>query len=167
MSDAWLTEQSQGGLEDPEGRPDVVAIWSQDTVLAPEVSAEQLVSTIEEVETHENDPTSEPRRDPWTTFHEEFSELGDQLKDTYRKAASDDGPSEEDIKDAFGTLASAWNQVAGSVSAALQDPEVRQRLKDAGSAFATAVGNTIAELGSELRENEMWTPTKPDNTEEE
>ncbi|HEU4318723.1 MAG TPA: hypothetical protein VFS66_01435 [Acidimicrobiia bacterium] len=119
------------------------------------------------METHENDPTSEPRRDPWTTFHEEFSELGDQLKDTYRKAASDEGPSEEEIKDAFGTLASAWNQVAGSVSAALQDPEVRQRLKDAGSAFATAVGNTIAELGSELRENEMWKPTKPDSSEEE
>lgn len=101
------------------------------------------------------------------TFHEEFNELGDQLKDTYRQAASDTGPSEDEIKDAFGTLASAWNQVAGSVSAALQDPEVRQRLKDAGSAFATAVGNTFSELGTELRENDRWRPTSPVESEEE
>lgn len=93
--------------------------------------------------------------------------MGDQLKDTYRKAASDDGPSEDEIKDAFGTIASAWNQVAGSVSAALQDPEVRERLKDAGTAFAAAVGNTIAELGTELRDNDMWQPTAPDTSEEE
>ena len=131
------------------------------------MGTEQLVGTIEKVETHDKDPTSEPGRDPWTTFHDEFSELGDQLKDTYRKAASEDGPSEAEIKDAFGTLASAWNQVAGSVSAALQDPEVRQRLKDAGSAFATAVGNTIAELGTELRENEMWKATRPGSSDEE
>jgi hypothetical protein len=120
------------------------------------------------VETHENDPTSESPRDPWTTFHEEFSGLGDQLKDTYKRAASENGPSEQDIKDAFGTLASAWNQVAGSVSAALQDPEVRQRLKDAGSAFATAVGNTISELGTELRDTDRWrhAQTQPIDEEE-
>lgn len=119
------------------------------------------------METHENDPTSDSPRDPWTTFHEEFSELGDQLKDTYRRASTENGPSEEEIKDAFGTLANAWNQVAGSVSAALQDPEVRQRLKDAGSAFAAAVGNTISELGTELRESEHWRPSKPSASDEE
>lgn len=121
--------------------------------------AEEFVGTIEQVETHENDPTSEPQQDPWTTFHDEFSELGDQLKDTYRKVSSDGGPTEEDIKDAFGTLAGAWNQVAGSVSTALQDAEVRQKLKDAGSAFATAIGRTISELGDELRDHDIWQPT--------
>jgi hypothetical protein len=105
------------------------------------------------VETHEQDPTSDGRTDPWTTFHEEFSELGEKLKDTYRKVATGEGPSEEEIQQAFGTLASAWGQVAGSVSSALQDPEVRQRLKDAGTAFAAAVGRTITELGSELRDH--------------
>lgn len=119
------------------------------------------------METHDNDPTSDSPRDPWTTFHDEFSGLGDQLKDTYRRSASENGPSEEEIKDAFGTLASAWNQVAGSVSAALQDPEVRQRLKDAGSAFAAAVGNTISELGTELRESEHWRPSEPTPADEE
>lgn len=94
-------------------------------------------------------------------------ELGDQLKGTYRKVADDDGPSEDEIRDAFGTLAGAWSQVAGSVSEALQDPEVKQRLKDAGSAFAAAVGRTITDLGTELRDPENWSPTSPDLSEEE
>ncbi|MFZ0014280.1 MAG: hypothetical protein WAL25_09220 [Acidimicrobiia bacterium] len=119
------------------------------------------------METHENDPTSESPEDPWTKFQDEFNELGNQLKDTYRKASSDDGPSEEEIKSAFGTLAGAWNQVAGSVSSALQDPEVRQRLKDAGSAFATAVGRTMSELGGELRDSTEWVATRPRDVSEE
>lgn len=119
------------------------------------------------METHEQDPTSDSPEDPWTTFHGEFTELGDQLKDTYRKVSSDGGPSEDEIKDAFGTLAGAWNQVAGSVSSALQDPEVRQKLKDAGGAFATAIGRTISELGDELRDDETWQPTSPPSDEEE
>jgi len=119
------------------------------------------------VETHDHDPTSDEAADPWTTFHNEFHELGDRLKDTYRKVASDGGPSEDEIKDAFGTLANAWTQVAESVSAALQDPELRHRLKDAGSALATAVGRTIADLSEELRDSGAWKPTAPTTDEEE
>jgi hypothetical protein len=167
MSHSGLAEQSQGRLENPERGPNVVAIWSNDSVLSPEVGAEQLVGTIEQVETHENDPTSEEPTDPWTRFQEEFHDLGYQLKDTYRKVASDHGPSEEEIKDAYVTLANAWGQVAGSVSSALQDPVVRQRLKDAGSAFATAVGRTISDLGDELRDSDTWKPTSPGRDEEE
>jgi len=118
------------------------------------VGAKQLVSTIQEVETHENDPTTERGDDPWNTFHDEFGGLGKRLKDTYRKAASANGPSEEEIKEAFGTLMGAWDQVAESVTTALKDPEVRERLKAAVSSFASAVGNTISELGDELREDE-------------
>lgn len=106
------------------------------------------------METHDQDPTTEEGRDPWTTFHQEFGGLGDRLRDTYRKVSNGDGPSEQEIKDAFGTLLGAWDQVAESVSAALQDPEVRQRLKTATASLATAVSATISELGSELREAE-------------
>lgn len=100
-------------------------------------------------------------------FQREFQGLGAQLKDTYRKVSSDGGPSEDEIKDALGTLANAWGQVAGSVSSALQDPDVRQRLKDAASAFGTAVGRTISDLGDELRDAERrkWSP--PEGDEEE
>lgn len=144
-----------------------MAIRSDDRVLSPEVGPKELVGTIEKVETHDNDPTTDGSDDPWTRFHDEWSDLGDRLKDTYRQASSDDGPSEEEIKDAFGTLVGAWSQVADSISNALGDPEVRQRLKDAGSAFATAVGRTMSDLGEELRDSEHWRPTRPDPFEEE
>ncbi|HEU4895268.1 MAG TPA: hypothetical protein VFT85_05485 [Acidimicrobiia bacterium] len=103
------------------------------------------------METHDQDPTTDEERDPWTAFHREFGGLGERLRDTYRKVSDGDGPSEQEIKDAFGTLLGAWDQVAESVSAALQDPEIRQRLKTATASLATAVGVTISELGSELR----------------
>lgn len=118
------------------------------------MGAKQFVGTIEEVETHDQNPTTNGERHPWSTFHDEFGDFGERLKETYRNVASEDGPSEEEIREAFGTLIGAWDQVAGSVSTALQDPEVRARLKAAASSFANAVGNTISELGDELLESD-------------
>lgn len=136
-----------------------MTIGRDDGVLAAVVSPEELIGTIEEVETHEKDPTTEGQTDPWNEFHDEFGGLGQRLRDTYRRVASEGGPSEDEIKDAFGTLIGAWDQVAESVTTALEDPEVRERLKAAASSFATAVGNTISELGSELKDSETWVPT--------
>jgi hypothetical protein len=113
------------------------------------------------VKTHDHDPTADEPLDPWSTFHEEFGGLGDRLKDTYKRVAAEGGPSEEEIKDAFGTLLGAWDRVAESMSTALQDPEVREKLKDAASCFAAAVGNTISELGSELTDSNRWRPMTP------
>lgn len=121
-------------------------------VAPPIVGAKQLVGTIEEVETHETDPTTEEPVDPWRDLHDEFGSLGQRLKDTYRKVAAEEGPTEDEIKDAFGTLLDAWGQVATSVSTALQDPDVRNKLKDTASSFASALGATISDLGSELRD---------------
>jgi hypothetical protein len=115
------------------------------------VGTKQLIGTIKEVETHDQDPTTRDGTDPWHTVQDEFGDLGQRLKETYRRVASDGGPSEEEIKQAFGTLVGAWDQVAESVSSALQDPEVRQHLKAAATSLATALGDTISELGNELR----------------
>ena len=128
---------------------------------------EELIGTIEEVEPHPDDPTTDGTTDPWNEFHADFGGLGRRLKDTYRKVAAESGPSEDEIKDAFETLIGAWDQVAESVTMALQDPEVRDRLKSAASSFATAVGKTISELGSELKDAETWAATSPDTDEEE
>ncbi|MEA1903081.1 MAG: hypothetical protein U9N56_06105 [Actinomycetota bacterium] len=103
------------------------------------------------METHETDPTTNRQPDPWDTVTSEFGGLGQRLKDTYRQVADDHGPTEEEIKGAFSTLAGAWDQVAESVTTALQDPQVREQLKDAASSLATALGATISELGSELK----------------
>jgi hypothetical protein len=163
MGHARLPEQGQGRLEYAESGMYVMAIGSHDRVFAAVMRAKQLVSTIQEVETHENDPTTDEPRDPWNAFQEEFGGLGGRLKDTYRRVAEEGGPSEEEIKDAFGTLLGAWDQVVESVSTALQDPEVRQKLNAAASSFAAAVGTTISELGTELTDSDRWRPTSPED----
>lgn len=104
------------------------------------------------METHESDPTAETEADPWDTVSSEFSDLRARLTATYRQVADDRGPSEDNVKDAFSTLAEAWSQVATSVTSALKDPDVRDQLKKAASSFAAALGTTISDLGTELKE---------------
>ena len=103
------------------------------------------------METHDSDPTTETPNDPWDSATADFSGIGRRLKNTYRKVADDRGPSEEEIKQAFATLAGAWDQVAESVTTALKDPALREQLKEAAGSFAAAIGTTITDLGSELR----------------
>ena len=106
------------------------------------------------MEPHDSDPTGAGQPDdPWDSFTDEFRGLGDRLKQTYREVADDNGPTENEIKDAFATLVGAWDQVAESVTSALKDPDVRQQLKDAVGSFASAMGTTITDLGAELRKD--------------
>ncbi len=102
------------------------------------------------METHETDPKAESGADPWDRVSGEFGELRHRLKETYRKAADESGPSEDEVRDAFETLSGAWGRVASSVTAALKDPEVRDRLKQAASSFASAMGTTMKDLSAEL-----------------
>jgi hypothetical protein len=102
------------------------------------------------VETHQPDPTSNGEIDPWDAVSAEWSTLKTRLKETYRRIASEDAPTEDDIKDAFATLAGAWDQVAASFSSAMRDPDTRAQLKRAAGSFAAAVGATISGLGEEL-----------------
>ncbi len=82
-----------------------------------------------------------------------FGELGDRLKSTYRKVADDQGPSEDEIKGAFATLAGAWDQIAESVSDILRDQETRDGLKQAAGSLASALGSTLSDLSSEFGTN--------------
>jgi hypothetical protein len=127
------------------------------------VGTEQLIGTIEQVETHDPDPRDDGDIDPWTRFHDELGELSSRLRDSYRTVASPDAPSEQEIRDALGTLAGAFSQVADSVTTALRDPDVRDRLKEAAGALASAVGRTIADLGTELVDRDTWRPATPDD----
>lgn len=104
------------------------------------------------METHDSDPTTESPKDPWDEVSADFTGLGQQLKDTYRRVAKDRGPTDEEIKQAFATLAGAWDQVAESVTSALKDPDIREQIKESASSFATALGATLSEFGSELRD---------------
>lgn len=106
------------------------------------------------METHDHDPTAEHETppDPWDAVSDELGDLKDRLADAYRKVANDHGPTEDEIREAFATLAGAWDQVAESVTTALRDPGVRDKLKTAAATFASALGTTVTELGTELRE---------------
>ena len=116
------------------------------------MGAEQLVGTIEQVEPHPDDATTS--QDPWRRANEELSELGRKLRDLYRSVSDESGPDEEEIKDAFGVLAGAWNQVATTLGNAMRDPEVRGHVRAAIGSLAEAVGATLAGLASELSDEE-------------
>jgi hypothetical protein len=74
-----------------------------------------------------------------------------RLTEIYSEVAAEGSPSETEVKQALSTLASAWGQVADSVTSALGDPATRASLKRAASSLATALGATITDLGAELR----------------
>jgi hypothetical protein len=130
------------------------------------VGTKQLVGTIEQVETHQPDPTSAPDPDPWDTVSSEFASLGDRLKETYRRVAAEGGPSEEEIKGAFATLMGAWDQVAASFSNALNDPETKAHLKKAAGSFAAALGTTFTDLGDELEAEPTVSGSEPDQADQ-
>jgi hypothetical protein len=115
------------------------------------VGPEKLIGTIEEVDTHRPDATSNGEVDPWDAVSAEWTALKDRLRRTYQDLASDEGPSEEEIKGALSTLAGAWDQVAASFSAAMGDPETRAQLKKAAASLASALGATVSGLGEEIR----------------
>ena len=102
------------------------------------------------MEIHDTDPTTDPTDDPWDEVTNRFGELGDRLRSTYRKAADEQGPTEAEIKGAFSTLAGAWDQIAGSVSEILRDPETRDGIKRAAGSLASALGSTLSDLSSEF-----------------
>lgn len=93
---------------------------------------------------------------PWSELTDDLLGLTDKLRTTYRRAADQSGPSEDQVRDALRTLAGAWNQLAGSVGTAIQDPEVKRHLKKAASSLVNAVGASLSEL----------IPTSDDHTDE-
>jgi len=151
MCDTRLTEQGECRFHDPESRLEIGPIRADDRVPAPVVGAKQLVGTIEKVDTHQPNPTSNGETDPWDAASVAWSSLKDRLWSAYRQAATDAGPTEEEVRKALSTLAGAWDQVAASFSAALSDPDTRASLKRAAGSFAAALGTTVSGLGDELR----------------
>ena len=163
MGDSRLPQQGEGGLHDAECGLEILPVRADDGVLPAVVGPKQLVGTIEEVDTHRPDPTTDGEVDPWDAVTLEWTALKDRLRDTYRDLASDEGPSEEEIKAALATLAGAWDQVAASFSAAMGNPDTRAQLKKAAGSLATALGATVSGLGEEIRRPEESDGQPADN----
>lgn len=83
---------------------------------------------------------------PWAEVTDDLLDLTSRIRETYRSVADESGPSEDEVRDAFRTLAGAWNQMAESVGAAIQDEDVRSHLKKAGSSLLKAIEATVSEI---------------------
>jgi hypothetical protein len=92
---------------------------------------------------------------------ERWSSVGDKLKDRYNEMVGDQGPSEDQVKEALKTLGTAVQAVVESVGAAMRDPETRTQVKDAAAGFASAVGQTFSDLGEEIRKTPESAPETP------
>lgn len=90
---------------------------------------------------------------PWSELTDDIIGLAERVKATYRRVADETGPSEDEIRQAFSTLAGAWNQMAGSVGAAFQDEDVRHHLRKAGSSLLDAIGATLSEALPDRQED--------------
>ena len=104
------------------------------------------------------------RTDAWTDLSVRFTELGDALREQYRKVSDDAAPGEAEIKDALRTLGSAAEALLASVGSALRDPVVRRRLKETAAGFVSAIGTTFEELGQELERIPDTEPTADPDT---
>ncbi len=103
------------------------------------------------METHDDDPTADEASDPWQQASERFSSIGSKLRDRYAEIVGEDGPAEDDVRDAIKTIGTAAQSMIESIGVSMRDPDVREQLKDASSTFFTAIGQTLSELGDELR----------------
>lgn len=84
--------------------------------------------------------------EPWDELTDELLALTARLRSVYRQAAQDQGPTEEEVRQAIGTLAAASKQMAGSIGAALADPLARDHLKRAAGSLVDAAAAALGEL---------------------
>ncbi|MGH8923798.1 MAG: hypothetical protein ACREA0_07825 [bacterium] len=103
------------------------------------------------METHDNDPIDGDKGDPWEKLGEQFASLREKLKDTYRQQPDEDGPSDDEVREAFHTLGRAWDRLTEAVGTAVRDEGVRQQAKGAATGFFEAVGAAFSQFGRELR----------------
>ena len=112
------------------------------------------------MERHEHDDDRD-LDDPWYQAGERFSSIAAKLRDRYAEIVGEDGPDEDEVRDAMKTIGTAAQSLVESISASMRDPEVRDQMKDASSTFFSAIGQTLSELGEELREPDGRRPPEP------
>ena len=150
MGDLGLPQQSEGALDNTHRCADLSAIGRLPG-RSPEVRPVQLVGTIEEVDSHETDPKQDQTGDPWKHVGERWAGIRDELRSKYRDVAGEDGPSEDQVREALNTLGGAAQRLVESVGDAARDPEMRGKLKEVAASLVTALGRTFEDLGDELK----------------
>ena len=82
---------------------------------------------------------------------ERWAGIRDELRSKYRDVAGEDGPSEDQVREALNTLGGAAQRLVESVGDAARDPEMRGKLKEVAASLVTALGRTFEDLGDELK----------------
>jgi hypothetical protein len=116
------------------------------------MGTEQFIGSIEEVEhPHDEDHTESGAADPWDEFAARLGSIKESFRNAYEASSDGAGPSQEEIRSAFAVLGDMWSSVAGSVTSALRDEMTRQQLAETAGSLASAVGDTLSQLGTEIR----------------
>lgn len=86
----------------------------------------------------------------WGDAGEEFESLRDSFRRSYREGAAE-GPSRDDVVQAFRTLGGAMKQMVAGAEATLKDPEVKEQVQKTTRTVISAVSTALSEWASELR----------------
>lgn len=93
----------------------------------------------------------------WREAGEELNDLRDTFRSSFQDAAAE-GPSREDVINAFRTLGEAITNIASGAGNTLKDPQVKQQVKKTTSSAVSAISGILldwsADLRSRLREKE-------------
>ncbi|MCU0267659.1 MAG: hypothetical protein MUF83_03320 [Acidimicrobiales bacterium] len=87
-------------------------------------------------------------REAWDDVDQRVSELGQRLRQHFGGSGDDERGAA--MREAVRALTAALDRVGASISAAANDPEVRDAARDATTALGRAVGATLDELGRQI-----------------
>ena len=82
---------------------------------------------------------------------EEFDYLKDRFRASYREGAAD-GPSRDDLIEAFRTLGEAISHTVAGAGNTLKDPAVKQQVKKTAVSVFSTISTILLEWGSELKD---------------
>lgn len=86
----------------------------------------------------------------WREAGEELTDLRDTFRSSYQEGAAE-GPSREDVIDAFRTLGEAITNIASGAGNTLKDPQVKQQVKKTTSSAVSAISGILLEWSADLR----------------
>ncbi len=102
----------------------------------------------------------------WREAGEELNDLRDTFRSSFQEGAAE-GPSREDVINAFRTLGEAITNIASGAGNTLKDPQVKQQVKKTTSSAVSAISGILlewsADLRSRLREKEGQEAGDPDS----
>lgn len=88
----------------------------------------------------------------WNDVGEQFKKLGARLKQHYDQQGVDAavGASEESLDEAMQRLGEGLRAAVGAVGDSVNDPGLRDDVRDAAGSLFTALGATFSELGAQI-----------------